>query len=222
LDEYCNFNERIECFNSSQGFPIPFFQEKVMRLNRLFGILVLAGCACGAFAQAPATTPEGANYFLSPVKTASLASTTIMYQSLQLSAKDSADPKNISDFMGGNVHRMFMELEAAHIATKGGAIFIYPHAPAQDGSMDLEIGIPVAEKTSALEGYQVKVLESTPTGSAVYRGTFHGVGQALPEFFRQLQQSGKVPAGELRERILFYDGDASANNVTLIEIPVSE
>ncbi len=173
-------------------------------------------------AETPASTNPGADYFLSPVKTATLAPTTIMYQSLQLSAKDAANPKKISDFMGGNVHRMFVELEAAHIATKGGAIFIYPHAPVQDGSMDLQIGIPVAEKTPALEGYQVKVLESTPTASAVYRRTFEGAGQALPEFFRQLQQTGKVPAGELRERILFYDGDASANNVTLIEMPVSE
>ena len=179
----------------------------------LFPTLVLALANATAFAADP--IPPTPAYTLSTPRVTQLKPTTIIYQSLHIRITDvDAQRKAVEELMA--------KLTAARVRITGGPIFIFPQTPAGPAAeADLDIAVPVPDKTPAPEGCQSRVLDSIPSVTAVYQGTFANMGQATSTLFRQLHTLNQIPTGELRTRSLYYETDTSPNNIVLLEIPVT-
>jgi hypothetical protein len=184
-----------------------------MRTLLISTLLALVTATATAFAADP--TPPAPAYTLSTPRVTQLKSATIIYQSLHIRVAD-------TDTERKTIEGLMTKLAAAHVRITGGPIFIFPHLPTSAAAeTDLDIAIPVPDKTPTPEGCQSRTLDSTPTVTAVYQGTAADMGQATSTLLRQLHTLNQLPTGELRTRSLYYEGDASPNNIVLLEIPVT-
>lgn len=169
-------------------------------------VALLAGTATAADSSTP-------DYTMTPPHAAQLKAVTIVSQTLHIKTDDAdAERKAISDIQA--------KLAVAHVAATGGPIFIFHHLPA-DAESDVEVAIPVADGAKAPDGCQARILEATPSITAIYQGSTDAVGGAIGDLFRQVFSQNKTPTGELRTRSLYYEDMKSPNNVMLLEIPVS-
>ena len=180
-------------------------------------LIALSAFTATLYGADPALPDAPPAYSLTAIESSQLKSTTIIYQSIHTSIKEQRE------LIRKTLQGLFAKVRTANIAAIGGPIFIYKTvARSPDEPLDIEIGIPVADNTSAPEGCQVRVLESSPSVTAIFKGPVSALGRAYPDFFRQLQQLGKVPASELRQRSLYYESDASPNNIVFIEMQTSD
>ena len=156
-------------------------------------------------------------YSLTAVESSQLKSTTVIYETIHASIKEQGEPIRKA------LHELFAKIQVAKIAPVGGPIFIYKTiAQNPDEPLDIDVAIPVVDNTPAPEGCQSRVLASSPSMTGIFKGPVSALGRAYSDFFRQLQRLGKVPAGELRQRNLYYEDEGSANNIVFIEMQTSD
>ena len=86
--------------------------------------------------------------------------------------------------------------------------------------MDIEIGYPVADGTTAITGLQVGPLDTTLAATAIYTGPLDQVGSYIGRLYGQLTAAGHVPTDVIRERALYFEDSDSPNNIVLFEIPL--
>jgi hypothetical protein len=163
----------------------------------------------------PGTPPPNPSPTVTRPRLCTLKATTIVFQKLHIDPADSEhETKVITDIED--------KLFAAHIKINGGPIFIFLEPPVDPGTpIDLEIGIPVPDGTHAPEGCETRTLAATPCVTAVYQGPISAIGESASNVFEQLPDLHQTPGTEFRTRSLYYEGDDSPNNITLLEIPVT-
>ena len=67
-------------------------------------------------------------------------------------------------------------------------------------------------------GHDLPQLPSVPRLTPIFKGKFSDLSQAYGTFMQQSLQLNKHPAGELRQRTLYYESESSGNNVVMIEL----
>jgi hypothetical protein len=89
-----------------------------------------------------------------------------------------------------------------------------------DKPFDHEVGILVPKGTKPYGEAKVRLLPAFPCATTVATGDFAGaVGQAaFKTLFKAAGELGRTPTGEFREMLLFWEGEASANNQMQIQI----
>jgi hypothetical protein len=177
--------------------------------------LLLALVTATAFAADPDSPTTAPVYTLTPARITQLKATEVIYQPVHIHLTDADTPrKAVEDLMA--------KLATAHVRITGGPIFIFPQFPAgPNAETDLDIAIPVPDKTPAPEGCQSKTLDAAPSVTALYQGPSTSMGEATGHLFQQLRTLHQLPTGELRTRSLYYEDPASSNNIVLLEIPVT-
>jgi effector-binding domain-containing protein len=185
-----------------------------MRMRVLIGVAVLLAAGVVGFSQENvATGPAADDYVLTTPRATQLKATSYVYQSVQTSIRES----------GGPIQKIMLDLtekmKAGQFTPSGGPIFIYKTLPkGVDDVVEMEIGMPVADKAVPPDGYELRVLESAPSATAIFQGPMASLSLAYPKFFEGMMKSGQTPAGELRERIFYWEDEKSVNNVMMIEM----
>jgi hypothetical protein len=187
-----------------------------MRLSLAAMALVTAALTCSARAADPGATENFSDYTLVGVQPCQLKATTIVYQTIHVNIAQSGE------LLKKTVIDLYDRLKAAHITPKGGPLFVFKGIATPDVPMDIDVGVPVEDKTAAPEGCDVRVLDSVPSVIGIFKGPFTAMNRAYPDFFRQLVQLGKTPGAELRQRTLYFEGENSDNNIVLMEMVTKE
>ena len=182
--------------------------------------MVIAGVCFAALTSqlmavdAPASAP---GYSVGLVQPAKLAETTIAYETVHATMEECGEP------IAKAFPELYAKLQAAHIAPKGSPIVIFKSLQNKGGTpVDIDVAVPLPANTVAPEGFQVRVLPSIPSVTAIIRGPFSSLKDAYLQFFSELAMTGKVPQGELRQRTLYYEGPNSPNNIVLVEMQTAE
>jgi effector-binding domain-containing protein len=118
-------------------------------------------------------------------------------------------------------------LAALRQITAGGArpageiLFIF-HDPTEDPTVafDLDIGVPVPDKTPAIGGFKVRKLPPFRCASMVYRGPLKHLRRAYDKLIPEMIAAGYVPSDELRESYTVWEGAESPNNVVEIQVGI--
>ncbi len=154
------------------------------------------------------------SYTLTTVRPGQLKAVTIISQTI-------CCPLNDSSVRREAVNHLRAKLADAGVNPQGGSISIIkkPVIKHFNDLVDIEIGFPVPDNTPAPDGCRVRVLKSVPSVISIFRGPLSSVGPAYSDVYQQMRRLKKTPTGELRQRVLFYDGPASPNNVFMLETP---
>lgn len=84
---------------------------------------------------------------------------------------------------------------------------------------DQEVGVLVPKGTQPAGEARVRSLAAFPCATTVITGALAEGGKAAFEtLFRAAMDQGRVPTGETRELMLFWEGEGSANNMMLAQI----
>jgi hypothetical protein len=198
------------------SFHKSFFKGATMRmpLTTLTLLIALASPIALAADTPPKDATSAPAYTLAAMQPAKLKATTIVFQTIHTALNAQGD------LIRQSINDLYAKLKTAHIAPIGGPIMIFKSLP-QDPSVavDIDIAIPVPDDTAAPEGTQMRPLPSVPSMTAIYQGSTTALNRGYTDFFEQLQGFGKIPAGELRQRTLYFESENSPNNVILIELP---
>lgn len=114
---------------------------------------------------------------------------------------------------------LMKSLAAGQIGTLGPLHVVF-HGLTSDPTkiFDLEIGVLVPKGTPAVGDCQVRTLPAFTCASTVFTGSFAQVDTAYSTIFPTLAASGRVPNGEFRQMVFFYEGLASTNNALLVQV----
>ncbi|HNX95518.1 MAG TPA: hypothetical protein PKL14_10185 [Holophaga sp.] len=117
--------------------------------------------------------------------------------------------------------RLLQVLKDAGIQTLG-PLLIIQRGASQDQAQpfDQEVGVLVPKGTAPFGDAKVRELSVFPCATAITSGDFAGAaGQSVfMELFKAAGAKGRIPSGEFREMLLFWEGPASANNLMQIQI----
>jgi len=112
-------------------------------------------------------------------------------------------------------------LKEAGIPTFGPLLIIQRGASEDRGKpFDQEVGILVPKGTKAFGEAKVRDLSPFPCATSVTSGDFAGEGAhaAFMTLFKAAGERGRIPTGEIREMLLFWEGQGSANNLMQVQI----
>jgi len=144
---------------------------------------------------------------------------------LTVSTRLRATLDNITEQVGSTPERLYADLETQGVKPEGPMIFAYHGIDGQPQTeFDVDIAIPVtAEAAESYQGqYAVKPLESVSCVERVYKGPVSRMGEEGYEpMYADLGKGGMVPSGEVREIYLDWNGPASEDNQTAIQIGIA-
>ena len=185
-----------------------------MRLPLAATLIALTTLAAHAADPAPEILPA---YTLTAPEPTHLQSTTILYETIH------AAPAQCSQQIKTAVADLYDRLKSAHISPSGGPIIIFKTLGEPSIPVDSQIAVPVSEAPATPPaGLELRELASIPSLTAIFKGKFSDLSQAYAAFMQQSLQLNKHPAGELRQRTLYYESESSENNVVMIELPTAE
>jgi len=103
-----------------------------------------------------------------------------------------------------------------------GPIQVVYHGMSADPAkpLDIEVGVLVPRGTAAPAGCSVRTLAPFTCVTTVFTGSFSGLGKVYETLYPTLLASGKTPLPESRQMVLFWEGEASNNNMLLIQIGI--
>ena len=187
-----------------------------MRIPLATTLLSLAMLACIARAADP--TPEVLpDYTLTTPQPTHLQSTTILYETIHAAPAQCAQPLKAA------VADLYSRITTAHISPSGGPIIIFKTLGDPNTPVDIQIAVPVSDAPATPPaGLDLRELPSIPSLTAIFKGKFSDLSQAYGTFMQQSLQLNKRPAGELRQRTLYYESETSENNVVMIELQTAE
>lgn len=110
-------------------------------------------------------------------------------------------------------------LAEAKVGTLGPLQVVY-HGLSQDPALafDMEVGVLVPAGTPAAGEAQVRSLAAFTCATQTFTGSLNEVGRAYASIYPALLSAGRVPTGETRQMVLLYEGDASTNNMLLVQV----
>lgn len=103
----------------------------------------------------------------------------------------------------------------------GPILFVY-HDPTEEpaAAFELEIGIPVPDKTGARGNFNVRILPSFRCATMVYRGPLRLLTLAHDKLIREMIAAGFIPSDQTRESYVVWEGADSSKNVVQIEVGI--
>jgi hypothetical protein len=167
------------------------------------------------FAQALPGDKGG--YTISPPRSSQLKASTFLFVSVETTYAD------MGNVLGAVMLQFDDSMKSGLFLPTGGPVFEYQGAGAEmNKPFHLRIGYPVADGTKAFGGYQVDKLTPRKSATAVFIGRSTSLGQAYQKLYTEIGMAGLTPGDVHRERYLYYEDQASANNIMLIEIELKE
>ena len=92
--------------------------------------------------------------------------------------------------------------------------------PDPSAQFELQAGFVVDAGTKPSGDAQVRQLEPFKCISMAYTGQSALVGKAYEALFPAMFAAGKMPTQEMRQMILYFESEQSANNIMLLQIGV--
>jgi RNA polymerase sigma factor (sigma-70 family) len=181
----------------------------------VFGLVVVLAYTSliGILARSRRGLMAADSYTVTEIRPGQLKAVTIISQTIRTMIND-------IDGRRKGMENLRAKLAEAQIKPCGSPISIIQTAGAHfRDPIDIEMGIPVADNTTAPDGCHVRVLESVPGVIGVFRGPLSAVGLGYADLMRQMRRMKKTPTGELRQHGLLYDGPTSSNNIFMLETP---
>lgn len=177
--------------------------------------LPLAFSAAGLIAgpTAPVPLPEQPTCLLGPAAVQTFAGGAFFHLKAQ------ATQAELPDRMKQLVPRLLKALAAAKVATLGPLQVVY-HGMTQDPTrpFDLEVGVLVPKGTEPSGEGLVRTLAPFTCATQTFTGSLGQVGKAYESIYPALLSAGRIPSGETRQMVLFFEGDASTNNMLLVQV----
>lgn len=175
--------------------------------------LLLSAAWLAAGPEAPVPLPENPDSLLGPAAIQTFAGGPYFH------VKARATQAEIPGRMRELVPRLLKSLAEAKVGTLGPLQVVY-HGITQDPAQpfDLEVGVLVAPGTPAAGEAKVRLLPAFTCATQTFTGSLSQVGKAYATVYPALLSAGRVPSGESRQMVLFYEGDASTNNVLLVQV----
>lgn len=177
-------------------------------------ISLLGFCCAALLAAGPAPAlPDRATCSLGPVSVQTYAEGTFFH--LKATATTAELPARMQEL----VPVLMKSLATGRIGTLGPLHVVF-HGLTSDPAkvFDLEIGVLVPKGTPAAGDCQVRILPAFTCASTVFTGDFAQIGKAYAAIFPALGATGRVPNGEFRQMVFFYEGPASTNNALLVQV----
>lgn len=178
-----------------------------------FLALFLTAATLVAGPSAPTPLPDHPVSLLGPVALQTFTEGTFFH------LKGRATQAEIPARMRELVPRLMKSLAEAKVGTLGPLQVVY-QGITQDPTkpFDLEVGVLVAPGTPSAGEAQVRLLPAFTCATQTFTGSLSQVGKAYAGIYPALLSAGRVPSGESRQMVLFYEGDASTNNLLLIQV----
>lgn len=183
-----------------------------MNISRgLIGLAFAMGLVAGTTAQDPKTPAERTG----PVAFQTFAGGTYFHLSARVTTAElSAQTTRMTQ-------RLLQVLQGAGIQTLGPLLIIQRGAsqdPAQP--FDQEVGVLVPKGTAPFGDAKVRELPTFSCVTAITREDLAGAAgrSVFMELFKAAGAQGRIPSGEFREMLLFWEGPASANNLMQIQV----
>ena len=108
--------------------------------------------------------------------------------------------------------------EASGVRPSGPIVVRYRPAPESGSDVYwMGTGFPVAEGTVAPPGTEVQALPAFRCATLLFSGSLAGIQEAYDRLFRGMEAAGLERTGEGREWHLYFEGDASPNNVIMLQ-----
>ena len=180
-------------------------------------VLLTFACAAGLTAgpQDSAQTKKAPNCTLGPVAFQTLAEGTYFY----LSAR--ATQAELPTLAPALSQRLAALLKEAGLHSFGPLLMIQRGA-SEDPRMpfDFEVGILAPKATKPFGEAKVRSLAAFPCATMVASGDFAGEGgkAAFIALFKAAGEQGRIPTGEFREMLLYWESEASTNNLMQVQI----
>ena len=108
---------------------------------------------------------------------------------------------------------------AAGIAALGPVIIRY-YPTGEPSIYRMDIGVPVKDDVAAAGDAEIEVLPSIRCAALLVWGSLAYIGDAYGALNKGIADAGLVNRGEGREWHLHFEGDASSNNVILLQLEV--
>jgi hypothetical protein len=178
--------------------------------------LLTLACAAGLMAgsQEPAQPPK-APASVGPVAFQTYAEGTYFH----LSA--SATYAELPTLAATLSKRLSALLKEAKLHTFGPLLMIQRGASEdQRKPFDFEVGVLVPKEAKPFGEAKVRALAAFPCATAMVSGDFAGEGAkaAFMTLFKTAGAQGRIPNGEMREMMLFWESEGSANNLMQVQI----
>ena len=188
-----------------------------MRLPAALTLVALATLVVTPTFAADPTPDILPAYTLTTPEPTHLQATPILYETIH------AAPAQCAPQIKAAVGDLYNRLKDAKISPSGGPIIIFKTLGDPNVPTDIQIAVPLLEAPATPPaGLELRELPSIPSLTAIFKGKFSDLSQAYAAFMQQSLQLNKRPAGELRQRTLYYESDASENNVVMIEVQTAE
>lgn len=125
------------------------------------------------------------------------------------------------DVVGPIIESMEKAIRDKQIHATGVVVFLYEGAtPDPTKEFQLSIGMPVPAGTEGFDEWKVSDLPAFKCATALHSGPVKSIGLAYQKIFPELFAKGLEPTGENREFYLYWEGEASVNNVMLVQVGV--
>jgi len=189
-------------------------------------LVALAACAAGgcqlhphvveASADLPPTAPSPAlPYRVSEMRVQTVPAMTYLYSSTRTNFDELAEPASLA------ISTLKQLSVSGRVQSLGSILFIY-HDPSEDPAeyFDVEMGLPVPEKTSPPAGFSLRMLPAFHCARMIYHGPLALLPHAYDKLIRLMIAANLVPSEETRENYLVWEDAESLNNVIRIEVGI--
>jgi effector-binding domain-containing protein len=121
--------------------------------------------------------------------------------------------------MGQAIPRLVKAMAGQGLGVATPIMVVYHGAgPDPDKAFDYEVGVLVPPGTQAAGDGRVRSLAAFPCATLVFTGSFDQMGKAYEALYPAILGEGKTPTAETRQMILYYEKEASPNNMVLVQI----
>lgn len=163
--------------------------------------------------EAPPRLLEKPDFFTGPAAVQTFAAGTFFHLSGRATLADL--PTRISEM----VPQLERALRDTRLTGLGPIQVVYQGMGKDPGQpFEVEVGVLVPKGTKPAGGGQVRVLPAFTAATTLFTGPIAHIGKAYEALYPSLLASGRIPTAESRQMVLFWEGEASSNNILLIEI----
>lgn len=180
-------------------------------------IIFPIACAAILVADTPGATPPKppSNGAIGPVAFQTFAASTYLYLSAQTTQA------KLPTLVPAMAKRLETIQREAGLQVSGPLLMIQRGASEDPVKpFDLEVGVLVPEGTKPRGDAKVRALPVFPCATTLVSGDAAGeTGKAaFMALFKAAGEQGRIPTGEFRERLLFWEHEGSANNLLQVQV----
>ena len=137
-----------------------------------------------------------------------------------VSTKSKLAGGRIAKDVGSLMAKLTPEVMAAVRPLSGPVIIYEGNTGEPDTEFTVKLAVPVAAGTAAPAGFESAELPAYRAYTLVFSGPVSHLGKAYGMAYERLFQDGKFPEGSSREHVLYWEGEESPNNVSVIQIGI--